>query len=212
MSRRTTPRALLALACAGIVGAASADSLEQKLHERRPDVARWETQSLDTSATQADLAIVSLGRLGPRTPVRLADGRVRWYAVAGMRPVLVAAHAIDSGAGIQAEDATVAERDVITRACEPFEFGTSLRWRATRRLASGEALCSGDLERAPEVERDRPVTLSSQRGGVNVSRVLTAAADARAGERVRLRDSSSGATVVAIVTGSGAARVLQEQK
>jgi flagella basal body P-ring formation protein FlgA len=201
------------MVCAGMAGAASAGALEQELRARRPDVVRWETQRLgDRSASHDDAAISSLGHLGPRTPVRLANGRVRWYAVAGIRPVPVAAHAIDSGASVRAEDTVVAERDVIALACTAFEFNAALRWRATRRLASGEALCAGDVERTPEVERDRPVTLSTQRGGVSVSRVLTAAADARAGERVRLRDSSSGATVVAIVTGPGAARVLQEQK
>jgi flagella basal body P-ring formation protein FlgA len=50
------------------------------------------------------------------------------------------------------------------------------------------------------------VTLTTQRGAVRVSRVLTAAADAHAGERVRLRDRASGATLMAIVTGPGHAR------
>jgi hypothetical protein len=50
------------------------------------------------------------------------------------------------------------------------------------------------------------VTLTTQRGAIRVSRVLTAAGDARAGERVRLLDRTSGATLMAIVTGPGHAR------
>ena len=90
----------------------------------------------------------------------------------------------------------------------------SVRLRATRRIARGEALCAGAVQVAPHVERDQPVVLRTERGPISASRVLTATNDANTGERVRLRDPASGATVVAVVTGLGVARDpnSQEQK
>jgi flagella basal body P-ring formation protein FlgA len=101
----------------------------------------------------------------------------------------------------------LAERDIVGRGCEPLTaLDARTRWRATTRLSSGEMLCARGVEPAPDVERARKVVLSAQRGGIEVSRVLVAADDARAGERVRLTDSSSGDVFVAIVTGAGTAR------
>jgi flagella basal body P-ring formation protein FlgA len=211
-------RGLLALGCVALARLACAAEpsapLERLLRAQRPDVLRWETQALDTGATPATMSEIRLiGRIGARTPVRFADGRVRWYAVAGFRPVLIAAHALERGTELTAADAQLDERDVIGLGCRPvsqLEPGT--RWRTARRLASGDAVCASALEVVPDVERDGPVTLSTRRGGVSVSRVLTAATDARAGERVRLRDRTSGAIVIAIVTGPGKAHLSEEPK
>jgi flagella basal body P-ring formation protein FlgA len=222
MARVRTPIVtVLALALSGIAFASDAPgsieqgSLDQKLREQRADVVRWETQPLAAADEHLDRAadIVAVGRIGPRTPVRYADGRTRWFAVAGFRQVLVVTRPVDSGAQVLADHAASAERDVIALACEPISrLDDAKRWRATRRLATGEALCVGSVEIAPAVERDRPVTLTTQHGVVSASRVLTATTDAHAGEVVRLRDPASGATVIAIVTGSRTARVSEEQK
>ena len=216
---RPISQSWLALACGALACTASAGgtpgALEQKLHEQRADVIRWETQPLgeQSARPQSDVDIAVVGRIGPRTPVRYADGRTRWFGVAGFRPVLVLTRSIESGDAVLAADAASAERDVIALACEPVaRLDDASRWRAARRLAKGEALCVGNVEYAPAVERDRPVTLTTQRGDVSASRVLTAATDANAGEVVRLHDPSSGATVVAIVTGPRTARVFEEQK
>jgi flagella basal body P-ring formation protein FlgA len=147
--------------------------------------------------------------------VRFADGRVRWFMVSGFAPILLSTHAIEAGAPLNAEDTFAAERDVIALGCEPLmNIDSGARMRATRRLAIGDAICANTVAPAPEIQRDRPVLLSTQRGPVSASRVLTATADAKAGERVRLRDPASGDTVIAIVTGPGFARDpnSQEQK
>jgi flagella basal body P-ring formation protein FlgA len=187
---------------------AGTQGLEQLLRERRADVARWQVQQLANEAGDTrDFANAQLGRIGARTPVRFADGRVRWYAVAGFRDVLVSARAVESGAPLSASDTRLESRDVLGLGCEPVREIDS-RWRARRRLAAGEVLCDSSIEPAPDVERNRAVTLSAHSGGIQVSRVLIATGDAHAGERVRLRDKSSGENLIGIVTGPGAARVL----
>jgi len=195
----------------------SSTSLEAQLRAQRPEILRWETQPVETGkhTPAGSSEVVSIGKAGPRTAVRFADGRVRWYAVAGFAPVLLSAHTVDAGASMTAGDTTRAERDVIEMGCRPLtRIETGARFRAARRLGTGEALCANAVQATPEVERNRPVVLSTQRGPVSVSRVLTATTDASAGERVRLRDPASGATVIAIVTGPGFARDpnSQEQK
>jgi len=186
---------------------AGTQTLEQLLHERRADVARWQVQPLANEAgATRDFANARLGRIGARTPVRFADGRVHWYAVAGFRDVLVSARAVESGAPVSATDTRVESRDVLGLGCEPVAELKS-RWRARRRLAAGEVLCDSTIEPAPDVERNRAVTLSAHSGGIQVSRVLIATGDAHAGQRVRLRDKSNGDSLIGIVTGPGAARI-----
>jgi flagella basal body P-ring formation protein FlgA len=189
-------------------------TLEQRLHEQRPDVLRWQVRALsEATAVTADAEIAGVGKIGSRTAVRFVDGRVRWYAVAGMGQVLVSAHAVERGAALDAADAQLAERDIVALGCDAVrELDASRRWRAARRLATGDPLCARDIEVVPDVERDRPVTLNAQRGVVSASRVLTADSDAHFGERVRLRDRASGVVVVAVVTGPGAARLSEEQE
>jgi flagella basal body P-ring formation protein FlgA len=193
---------------AWMVGAEAPSTLLAGLRAQRPDVVRWETRP---TALQPDAApdpqVLALGRIGARMPVRFVDGRVRWYVVAGFRPVPVSRHELTAGDTLSLEALETAERDVIALGCDPVVLDASRRWRVKRTVSAGEALCASDVESAPEVERDRKVTLSTERAGVHVSRPLTAANDARLGERVRLRDRASGATVIAIVTGPGAARV-----
>jgi flagella basal body P-ring formation protein FlgA len=189
-------------------------ALEQRLREQRPDVLRWQVQALsETAPAPKDAVIAGVGRIGSRTAVRFMDGRVRWFAIAGMRQVLVSAHGVERGAALNAVDAQLAERDVVALGCDALsQLDTTRRWRAARRLTAGVVLCARDIEVVPEVERDQPVTLNARRGAVNASRVLTADSDARFGERVRLRDRASGDIVIAIVSGPGAARLSEEQE
>jgi flagella basal body P-ring formation protein FlgA len=206
----------LCVALAGGIAVASSGAievaLEQRLREQRPDVLRWQVRAMSEAAPVQDAAIAGVGQIGARTAVRFADGRVRWYAVTAMKPVLVSAHAIERGAAFAADDAQLVERDVLALGCDPASPDASRRWRAARRLAAGVALCARDLEAVPDVERDRPVTLNARRGAVNASRVFTAATDAHSGERVRLRDRTSGDVIIAIVTGPGVARLSEEQE
>jgi len=196
-------------ALAGPAFAWASGTLEALLQQRRHDVSRWQVQPLAGKAAAASGGdIAQIGRIAARTAVRFADGRVQWYAVAGYREVLVSAHTVDAGAAVTGSDARLESRDVFALGCEPMaRIDDAQRWRARRRLAAGEALCATNLEPAPEVERNRAVTLSARSGGIEVSRVLVALNDARAGERVRLRDASSGASLIGIVTGAGQARI-----
>jgi flagella basal body P-ring formation protein FlgA len=186
---------------------AGSQTLEQLLSERRADVARWQVRPLaNEAAAIRDFAHAQVGRIGARTPVRFADGRVHWYAVAGFRDVLVSARTIESGAPVSTADTRLESRDVLALGCEPLPELES-RWRARRRLAAGEVLCDSSIEPAPDVERNRAVTLTAHSGGIQVSRVLIATGDAHAGERVRQRDRSSGDSFIGIVTGPGAASI-----
>lgn len=191
--------------------ACGAGTLEEVLRERRPDITRWQVQPL-AGKNAPSVGVTEVGRIGPRTAVRFADGHVRWYAIAGFRDVLVSAHAIEGGAPISAIEVRSESRDVLSLGCEPVsELRAEARWRARRRLAPGEVLCESTIEPAPEVERNRAVTLSARSGGVEVSRVVFAAHDARAGELVRLRDAQ-GVNLTGIVTGTGRARISGEGK
>jgi len=205
------------LACAAHAGESATPALEARLRAQRPDVIRWEMRVSETRANpkEGDAAIVRVGHIAPRTAVRFADGRVRWYAVAGFAPVLLSNRIVEAGAALAAADTARAERDVIALGCEPLtHIDSDRRLRVTRRIASGAPLCIDAVQAAPQVERNRPVVLRAQRGPVSASRVLTATRDANTGERIRLRDPASGATVVAVVTGQGVARDpnSQEQK
>jgi flagella basal body P-ring formation protein FlgA len=192
--------------------AAGTGALEELLRARRPEITRWEWRSLSKEAAASEsTAIAEVGRVGTRTPVRFADGRVSWYVVAGYRDVLVSSRVVEGGTAVAAADTRPESRDVLTLGCEPLAaLDASQRWRARRRLAAGEVLCDSTVERAPDVQRNHAVTLSAQSDGIQVSRVLTAASDANAGERVRLRDRE-GVTLVGIVTGPGAARVAGDE-
>lgn len=204
----------LCLLTAAVASAEGTHSLEAHLRAQRPEITRWEIAELSggakRAAPQGELALV--GRIGARTAVRFSDGRVRWYSVVGMAPVMTSAHALAAGAEVLPADLEQSERDVIALGCEPLTtLESDGHWRATRRLAAGEPLCKSSIEPAPQVQRGREVTLSSERGVIRVSRVLVANNDAWTGERVRLRDPDSGETVPAVVTGNGAARVNNEE-
>lgn len=208
MIRRVLQSASMLLASLAATAGDVPAVLDQQLRAAHPEILRWQTEPLDARASaRGDTGIVAIGRVGARTPVRYADGHVAWFAVAGFRPVLVSAHTLEANTPVDARDTGLEERDVLSLGCEPVaSLDTHVRWRTTRRLTTGTPLCTNGLERAPDVQRDQAVTLTTQRGAVRVSRVLTAATDARAGERVRLRDRDSGATLMAIVTGPGLAR------
>jgi flagella basal body P-ring formation protein FlgA len=211
-SLQLLPMLLLA---AGAAVAAAGDSatgaIETRLHSQRPEVIRWEIAEIAGSARRVapggDVQLV--GTVGPRTAVRFGDGRVRWYSVEGFGRVMTSVHALAAGAEVAATDLALSERDVIALGCEPLvELGDLRRWRATRRVAAGEPLCTHSIEPAPEVQRGHEVTVRAELGVIQVSRVLVANNDAWTGERVRLRDPASGETLQAVVTGAGAARGL----
>ena len=209
-TRKHALTALLALGLAG-VAAAGTQALEELLRARAPAVTRWQVQPLTREPVGAEFNGAQLGRIASRTAVRFADGRVRWYAVSAYREVLVTGRAFEGGEAVNAADARLESRDVLALGCEPLpQLDPAQRWRARRHLGAGEVLCSSTIEAAPDVERNRAVTLSAQRGGIQVSRVLIASNDARRGERVRLRDHSSGDVLVGIVTGPAAARIAGE--
>jgi flagella basal body P-ring formation protein FlgA len=196
---------------AGLAAAATPPAgIEALLRAQRPDVDRWQVQPL-TDKVPATAEAVQAGKVGARTAVRFSDGHVRWYAVEGYRDVLVSAHRIEGGATVRGADARLESRDVLPLGCAPLlELPATQAWRARRAVAEGEALCASNVEPAPDVERNSPVTLTARNGGIQVSRVLTASSDARTGERVRLRDAATGVNVIGIVTGPGAARVAGE--
>jgi flagella basal body P-ring formation protein FlgA len=198
------------LAAAGEVPAA--DPLEPHLRARRPDVSRWEFHRIGGSQPEGASTIADVGKIGPRTPVAFSDGRVRWYAVSGFSTVYVSRVPLESGARVNLEQVEQAQKDVIGIGCLPLALDPSLAWRTTRRLSRGDTLCAHSVEVAPEVAREQRVTLNARQGAVDVSRQMIAASDARLGERVRLRDRATGATLIAIVTGQGEARVSQEHR
>jgi flagella basal body P-ring formation protein FlgA len=212
MSRLRTSASLLLLATGAVAASDPLLSLEQRLREQRPDVVRWEIAPIASSrsATPETASISAIGRIGARTAVRFSDGRLRWYAVAGFRSVPVSTIALERGAPVRPQLTELAEREVIASSCDLPVLDAESHWRTERRMAAGEALCAHVLEAPPAVQREKPVTLHARRGAVDVSRSLIAAADARVGESVRLRDRVTGDMLTAIVTGPAEAQISKE--
>ena len=210
--------ALCVALAGGIVAAQLAGhrgALEQRLREQRPDVVRWQVHA-DVGNGRRSTGmprIADVGRIGARTAGALR-GRTR---------ALVRRRGFRAGAGERARRSSAAPLRAPTTPTRGARcagawlrtrpnLDATRRWRATRRLAAGDALCALTSKPRRTSSAIAPVTLNAHRGAVSASRVLTAAADAQLGERVRLRDRASGAVVVAIVTGPGAARLSEEQE
>ena len=117
-------------------------------------------------------------------------------------PIFVAARYLSAGTEITRADLRIADADVtrergVLRADEPVE-GMVLR----RDLAAGEPLRGNLLDAPTLVRRGQRVTLLASGGPIRIRMGGTAMGDGRRGERIRVRNTSSGRIVEGIVRSS----------
>ena len=116
-----------------------------------------------------------------------------------MYPVFVAARYLSAGtvltrADLRVEEAEISRERGALRADESVD-GMVLR----RDLAAGEAL-RGNLLNAPTlVRRGQRVTLTARGGPVQIRMAGTAIGEGRRGQRIRVRNSSSGRIVEGVI-------------
>jgi flagella basal body P-ring formation protein FlgA len=215
---------LLALALATPASASPLDDVAARaiaLVRALPDAdgARLEVEALPFDARtsiapcrgELDSELVGRKLAGARATVRVrcTDPENPWSVavalrVALFRPVLVASRALVRGDVIDADTAALAERDVLRLGYghldDPARCAGS---RVLRPIAEGAAIAPTAIAAPLLVERGATVTLLARGHAIDVRATGIAVEDGSAGERVRVRNASSGRTVDGIVDGPG---------
>lgn len=133
--------------------------------------------------------------------------------VSVVRPVVMAAGAINRGQIIGPEHVTLTEQAfdrpqrIATAAGDLKAF---IGQRALRFINKNELLAPKDIEPVPLILRNDLVTVTVRRGGIEIKGVGKALASAAYGQAVELRNEVSKQTFVAIVTGPKTAELAAE--
>lgn len=198
------------------------ETLHARLQEAYPQVTRWTLAPLlserQMMAAEAGADVhVDAVKLGKRSALQISwvDGQrhlrqVLWFSVTGEQPgslvnVDVPRNELVPLASVQAD-----ERAPWQPSCEAIVPGTSLNgMRARKALRAGDLLCAGDLETKPPVSRGEQVVVHSSAGLVTVVSKGIAEQDGAIGDRLRVRNPSSGEYYLALVTAEGEVVVRQ---
>ena len=191
-------------------------ALEQALHRAYPEVLDWNIEPLIARQQQERLQgagrfDAAVTRIGKRSAVRIRAARgsravdtIVWFAVGGTQSVVTAKSSIDSGAVLTPELAEPAAHDILAIACTPIDSPAVLSGKpAKRRLASGDPICTQDIEPRPAVGRGEGVVFISTAGAVTITARGIAQQDARIGEVLRVKSPSSGEVFLASVRRQG---------
>jgi flagella basal body P-ring formation protein FlgA len=202
------------------IEAAAEDALRAFLAERFP---RFEVALL-RAAARAPLPVPQ-GRLElkARVPDARVPGRTAavWidvlvderhyqslpveFAVQAWQPVLRARRGLQPESPLEAAAFEVREAQVAGLPEAPVPVHAALEvLRLRRALPAGEVLTWVHARSAPAVSRNDTVRVRASVGGVSVEAPAIAMHDARPGERLRVRSSSTGQTYAARVTARGA--------
>jgi len=191
-----------AAAAAAAQAAPVAGALEDALRARYPDVVRFEIVALDPERAARVPETAAVVRLGARTAVAEADGRLVWFVARGYRDVVVAAKALAPRADVTAEDVLVVERDVLGLACAPVvDVAVLANAWTLRGVREGDILCRDALAQKPPVVRGADVTVLYTAPRVRIRTTARAERDARLGERAVVRNQQSGEIYYAVVSG-----------
>lgn len=151
---------------------------------------------------------------GSRITVRVqCNGPTPWnlavYAdVSVEMPVIVSTRALRAGQPIAATDLEIVTRRIAEIGnCCATELGEVIGHTARRAIGSGEAIRLDALEMPPAIRRGELVTIIASNPGMEIRATGIALADARSGEPVRIRHSSSLRIVQARADTPGVARV-----
>lgn len=125
------------------------------------------------------------------------------------RRVLVAGRRLRKGSQVSCEDFSATWRDVV-HGLAPADCRDTPRSVALRDIAAGDVLRAGDVGPSPDVLSGAPVQVSASTGGITVTALATALADARVGDTLDVRLQRPERTLRARVTARGAAELLGE--
>lgn len=149
------------------------------------------------------------GRLAANTTVGVRCGAPRpWKLFVPVRvsitaPVLVAANSLPAGTVLSAGDLTVADRELSKLHYGYLREGEVVTGMVLRRkVAAGQPLRSELLTAPHIVRRNQQVILSSGGGSVHIRMAGTAMSDGRRGQRIRVKNLSSGRIVEGVVRSS----------
>ena len=125
------------------------------------------------------------------------------------RTAIVARRTIPAGSIIKSDMVDTTEMDAKKLPADYLQSAEGIELsEANRTLQAGQVLRGSDLRPALLVKRGESVTLTVQKGSLELSVQVEALHDARMNEKVRLRNSDSGKVFSGIVTGRGSARAM----
>ncbi len=221
MFRRSQLASVLMLACASSQAApawvqmAQAE-LEQRLRAAHPDVASWTLEpilserQLSQGDVESEIAVDEV-KLGKRSALQLSwrdgDERVRhtvWFSVAGERSGLVAATDIKRNEALLEETLRLDAHSAWDPECHVITSREAVQGMRTRKaLRAGDAVCEQDVETKPLVARGERVTVRASAGLVSIELAGIAERDGNLGDRLPVRNPSSGESYMASVAGEG---------
>jgi flagella basal body P-ring formation protein FlgA len=141
------------------------------------------------------------------------DGPTPWNVavtaeVSTEMPVVVATRALRTGQAVSPADLEIVTRRVAgTGHCCATELGEVIGQTVRRPIGSGEPIRFEALETPPAIRRGELVTIVASNPGMEIRATGVALGDARSGEPVRIRHSSSLRIVQARADTPGVARV-----
>jgi flagella basal body P-ring formation protein FlgA len=162
-------------------------------------------------SNDADIPALPLRfELRPQDSNRAAPPVLAILAVKLQRPVLVAERRLRKGSHVSCADFTpkLRELDDPRRSSWLTTCNEQADASALRDIAAGEALRAGDVGRLPDVLLGAPVQVSASSGGITVTAVATALADARVGDQLDVRLQRPARTLRTRVTARGAAQLM----
>lgn len=180
-------------------------ALEAGLRAKYPEVVRWEIAALDAARaarSARENGPVTVVRLGARSAVAVDESRPLWFAVRGFRTVAVAARNLAARSAAAAEDFTLEERDVLGIGCTPLaDLGAVAGTWTRRNVRAGDVLCGDALEPKPPVARGAEVAVVYSAQRIRLVAKARAERDANLGERLPVRNPTTGEIYFAVVSG-----------
>lgn len=154
---------------------------------------------------------LAAGRVGLRVSLKAGDGKVvRQLTVSGFLDqwlaVPTAARPINPGPAVTPDLITFREKNLAYLPAQAWD-GKGGPWRVKRPVGEGQPLTMDNMETVPAVPKGRTVTLIFEGPHVSLSAPAEALADAGLGQVVNVRNTITGKTVQAVVTGENTVRV-----
>lgn len=197
-------------------------ALLSRLQDIYPVVSHWTIDPLLGKRQHARLRDIrdpraEVTRIGKRSAVRLTwmhatkpASALVWFTAAGVQSVPTAKADLRGGAALAPELAEYAERDVLAVPCIALDSPSLLAgMRAKRAMRAGEVFCVDAIEPRPAVARGEAVTVISVAGAVTITAKGIAQQDGSVGQRLRVKNPSSGQTYFAAVSGEAEVTVYE---
>ncbi len=183
-------------------------------------------------AQGADGTRVHFDHLDPRLRLHRCDGRMEAFWPGGRRPagnatvglrctgargwkiylpvritrrlaVVVTRHALEREHRLTLDDLQVETREVSGLAAVPMDPAHYVGMVTRRRLPAGETLRPQVVQPPRVIRRGDPVVIEARRGAIAIRVHGTALMDGRRGQRIRVRNASSGRVIQAAVAAAG---------